>query len=143
MVFDCDSREAVELAAGACGGNGPVPPPNFASARKASGHLQVGYFLARPVYRGDNARAHPLAFLGRVSEYYRAALGADPGFRRRAVLAIRCTAITPRPIHAFDALLPSRARVRSFLEFWRRSHGRYDGSRAEFGLFSGRYASAV
>ena len=80
LVFDCDSRESVELAGGACGGNGPVPPPNFASARTASGHLQVGYFLGRPVHRGDTARAHPLAFLGRVSEYYRAALGADPGF---------------------------------------------------------------
>ena len=45
LVFDCDSRESIELAAGACGGTGPVPPPNFASARKASGHFQVGYFL--------------------------------------------------------------------------------------------------
>ena len=80
LVFDCDSRESVELAAGACGGTGPVPPPNFASARKASGHLQVGYFLGRPVHRGAAARVKPLAFLGRVSEYYRAALGADPGF---------------------------------------------------------------
>ena len=80
LVFDCDSRESIELAAGACGGTGPVPPPNFASARTASGHLQVGYFLGRPVHRGAAARVRPLAFLARVSEYYRAALGADPGF---------------------------------------------------------------
>ena len=32
------------------------------------------------MHRGAAARAKPLAFLGRVSEYYRAALGADPGF---------------------------------------------------------------
>ena len=80
LVFDCDSREAVELAMAACVGAGPVPPPNFASTRKASGHFQVGYFLGRPVHRGAGARAKPLAFLGRVSEFYRGALDADPGY---------------------------------------------------------------
>ena len=40
----------------------------------------MGYFLGRPVHRGAAARVKPLAFLARVSEYYRAALGADPGF---------------------------------------------------------------
>ena len=39
------------------------------------------YLLDRPVYRGKRARAKPLSYLGRVSEYYRASLGADPGYR--------------------------------------------------------------
>ena len=80
MIFDCDSRASVELAAAACVGTGPVPPPSFASARKVSGHFQCGWFLRDPVHRGASARAKPLAFLGRVSEFYRAALQADPGF---------------------------------------------------------------
>ena len=33
------------------------------------------------MYRGERARAKPLSYLGRVSEYYRASLGADPGYR--------------------------------------------------------------
>ena len=51
MIFDCDSRASVELAAAACVGTGPVPPPNFAAERSASGasgasgHFHVGYFL--------------------------------------------------------------------------------------------------
>ena len=79
IIFDCDSRASVEIAASACVGTGPVPPPNFASERAASGHFHVGYFLQSPVHRGEGARAKPLAFLGRVAEYYRAALQADPG----------------------------------------------------------------
>ena len=51
MVFDCDSRASVEIAASACVGTGPVPPPNFASERAASGHFHVGYFLQSP-WRG-------------------------------------------------------------------------------------------
>ena len=42
--------------------------------------MHVAYFLGRPVHRGAAARAKPLGYLGRVSEYYRAALGADPGY---------------------------------------------------------------
>ena len=60
-IFDCDSRASVEIAASACVGTGPVPPPNFASARKASGHFQCGWFLRDPVHRGAGARAKPLA----------------------------------------------------------------------------------
>ena len=59
MIFDCDSRASVEIAASACVGTGPVPPPNFASARKASGHFQCGWFLRDPVHRGAGARAKP------------------------------------------------------------------------------------
>ena len=49
------------------------------------------YLLDRPVYRGERARAKPLSYLGRVSEYYRASLGADPSYR--GVLA-------SNPVHA-------------------------------------------
>ena len=42
--------------------------------------MQVGYFLGRPVHRGESARAKPLSYLGRVSEFYRHALEADPCF---------------------------------------------------------------
>ena len=80
MIFDCDARESVELAAAACVGAGPVPTPNYASARTASGHFQIGYFLGRPVHRGTDARLKPLAYLGRVAEFYRGALQADPGY---------------------------------------------------------------
>ena len=80
LVFDCDSRQSVELAAASCVGCGPIPPPNFASERRASGHFHVGYFLGKPVHRGEAARARPLAFVGRIAEYYRAAIGSDPGY---------------------------------------------------------------
>ena len=80
LIFDCDSRQSVELAAAACVASGPVPVPNFASMRRASGNMHVAYFLGRPVHRGEAARAKPLSYLGRIAEYYRAALGADPGY---------------------------------------------------------------
>ena len=81
LGFDCDSREAVERAAASCMGGGDLPTPNIYATRTASGHAQMFYLLDRPVYRGERARAKPLSYLGRVSEYYRASLGADPGYR--------------------------------------------------------------
>ena len=78
--FDCDSRESVELAAASCMGGGDLPTPNVYATRTASGHAQIFYLLDRPVHRGEHARAKPLRYLGRVSEYYRATLGADAGF---------------------------------------------------------------
>ena len=41
---------------------------------------EVFYLLDRPVHRGEHARAKPLRYLGRVSEYFRATLGADCGY---------------------------------------------------------------
>ena len=82
LILDCDSRDSVERAMASCVGAGPVPLPNFASTRLASGNMHIGYFLGRPVHRGAAARAKPLGYLGRVSEYYRAALGADPWRRQ-------------------------------------------------------------
>ena len=80
LGFDCDSREAVERAAASCMGAGELPTPNCYATRTASGHAQVFYLLDRPVHRGDQARAKPLRYLARVSEYYRASLGADSGY---------------------------------------------------------------
>ena len=80
LGFDCDSREAVELGAACAMGSGDLPTPNVFATRKASGHAQVFYLLDRPVHRGDQARAKPLAYLARVAEFYRATLGADSGY---------------------------------------------------------------
>ena len=78
--FDCDSREAVERAAASCMGGGDLPVPNVYATRAASGHAQIFYLLDRPVHRGEQARVKPLQYLGRVAEFYRATLGADPGY---------------------------------------------------------------
>ena len=80
LGFDCDSREAVERAAASCMGAGELPTPNVYATRTATGHAQIFYLLDRPVHRGDQARAKPLRYLARVSEYYRASLGADSGY---------------------------------------------------------------
>ena len=80
LGFDCDSRDAVERAAAYCMGGGDLPTPNICATRTASGHTQVFYLLNRPVHRGEHARAQPLAYLGRIAEYYRATLGADSGY---------------------------------------------------------------
>ena len=78
--FDCDSREAIELAAASCMGAGDLPTPNICATRTASGHAQVFYLLDRPVHRGEHARVKPLQYLARVSEFYRATFGADAGY---------------------------------------------------------------
>ena len=80
LGFDCDSRDAVERAAASCMGAGDLPTPNVYATRTATGHAQIFYLLDRPVHRGDQARAKPLRYLARVSEYYRASLGADSGY---------------------------------------------------------------
>ena len=80
LGFDCDSRDAVERAAASCMGGGDLPTPNICATRTASGHAQVFYLLNRPVHRGAQARAQPLTYLARVSEFYRATLGADSGY---------------------------------------------------------------
>ena len=78
--FDCDSREAVERAAASCMGGGELRTPNVYATRTASGHVQIFYLLERAVHRGERARVKPLTYLARVSEYYRATLGADAGY---------------------------------------------------------------
>ena len=80
LVLDCDSREAVERAHACAVGGGSLPTPNVTITRLASGHLHVGWMLARPVLRGEHAREKPLTALARVSEFYCAALDADRGY---------------------------------------------------------------
>ena len=80
LGFDCDSRDAVHRGAASCVGAGDLPTPNVYTSRTASGHVQVFYLLDRPVHRGDQARAKPLQLAARISEYYRASLGADTGY---------------------------------------------------------------
>ena len=80
LGLDCDTREAVERAAACAMGAGDLPTPNVYATRTASGHVQAFWLLAHPVHRGDQARAKPLRHLGRVAEYFRATLGADPGY---------------------------------------------------------------
>ena len=91
LGFDCDSRDAVERAAASCMGAGDLPTPNVYAARTASGHSQIFYLLDRPVHRGEHARAKPLTYLARVSEFYRATLGADAGYRG---------VLSSNPVHA-------------------------------------------
>ena len=90
LGFDCDSREAVERAAACAMSAGDLPTPNVVATRTASGHAQIFYLLDRPVHRGEQARDKPLTYLARVSEYYRATLGADPGY---------CGVLSSNPIH--------------------------------------------
>ena len=80
VVLDCDSREAVELAHACAMSAGPLPTPNLTIIRRASGNLHAAWCLARPVLRGASARPKPLRSFARISEYYRAALGADRGY---------------------------------------------------------------
>ena len=81
--FDCDTREAVELGAACAMGAGDLPTPNVYATRTASGHAQVFYLLDRPVHRGEHGAGEATPLPGRVSEYYRATLGADCGLYRR------------------------------------------------------------
>ena len=83
MGFDCDVPSAVvdALYWNHHGGDGPaLPRPNMVVERRSNSHSHVSYFLAKPVHRGANAREAPLRLLARISEFYRHALGADPGY---------------------------------------------------------------
>ena len=80
IVFDCDSRESIELACAVQAGYGDLPRPNFASLRPASKHIQMGWNLLKPVHRGETARPRPLAALGRITEFYTDALRSDRGY---------------------------------------------------------------
>ena len=80
VVFDCDSRESIELSCAVQAGYGDLPLPNYASLRPASGHLQIGWNLRTPVHRGATARPRPLAILGRITEFYADALRSDRNY---------------------------------------------------------------
>ena len=83
ITLDCDEPSAVvdALQLNHYGGRGPaLPRPNMVVERKANGHCHASWFLARPVHRGESARAAPLRKLARVCEFYRETLKADSGF---------------------------------------------------------------
>ena len=86
MGFDCDVPEKVidALYANHLGRPRPdsprLPRPNTIVQRRANSHSHVSYFLAKPVHRGADAREAPLRWFARISEFYRQALGADPGY---------------------------------------------------------------
>ena len=86
MGFDCDVPEKVldALYANHLGRPRPdaprLPQPNTIVQRRSNSHSHVSYFLAKPVHRGADAREAPLRLFARISEFYRQALGADPGY---------------------------------------------------------------
>ena len=86
MGFDCDVPEKV-LEALVCNHWGArsdsypaLPEPNMIVQRLSNSHSHVSYCLAKPVHRGATAREAPLRLFARISEFYRQALGADPGY---------------------------------------------------------------
>ena len=86
MGFDCDVPEKVldALVGNHIGRPRPdaprLPQPNMIVQRVSNSHSHVTYCLAKPVHRGADAREAPLNFLARIMEFYRQALGADPGY---------------------------------------------------------------
>ena len=86
MGFDCDVPEKVldALVSNHWGARSDacpaLPEPNMIVQRRSNSHSHVSYFLAKPVHRGPTAREAPLRLFARISEFYRQALGADPGY---------------------------------------------------------------
>ena len=72
ITLDCDDRMA--MAAGLY----DLPPTNWLVQTERGGHLT--WCLADPVAKHKAARAAPEQYLATVSEYYAAAVSADPGF---------------------------------------------------------------
>ena len=86
MGFDCDVPKTVveALYANHLGRPRPdsprLPEPTMIVQRRSNSHSHVTYFLAKPVHRGPTAREAPLRLFARICEFYRQALGADPGY---------------------------------------------------------------
>ena len=83
LTLDCDEPSAVvdALYWNHHGGEGPaLPRPSVVVERRANSHCHASWFLARPVHRGESARAAPLRKLARIGEYYREVLKADSDF---------------------------------------------------------------
>ena len=57
-----------------------VQRPSWDVRRLSSGGVHAAWALAVPVHRYPGARTGPLELFGRVSEYYTAELGGDPGY---------------------------------------------------------------
>ena len=86
MGFDCDVPATVleALYANHLGrprpGSPRLPQPTMIVQRVSNSHSHVTYFLSKPVHRGPTAREAPLRLFARINEFYRQALGADPGY---------------------------------------------------------------
>ena len=72
ITLDCDDRRA--MAAGMF----DLPPTNWLVQTERGGHLT--WCLADPVAKHKAARAAPEQYLAGVSEFFAAAVSADPGF---------------------------------------------------------------
>ena len=79
IVLDCDLPTVVD-ALHSVQTEFPLPVPNVVVERTSNGHCHASWFLRSPVHRGESARAAPLRKLARITEYYRAVLGADVGY---------------------------------------------------------------
>ena len=79
-----------------------LPEPNMIVQRRSNSHSHVSYFLAKPVHRGPTAREAPLRLFARISEFYRQALGADPGYNGRPDPQSHALGASPRRVS--DAL---------------------------------------
>ena len=83
LTLDCDVPSAVVdcLYSNHSFGNGPaLPRPSVVVERRSNSHCHASWFLKRPVHRGESARLGPLRKLARITEFYRDALQADPGY---------------------------------------------------------------
>ncbi len=72
ITLDCDHRQAMGAGLSA------LPPVNWMIRTQRGGHLT--WCLADPVAKHKAARAAPEQYLAAVSEYYAAAVCADPAF---------------------------------------------------------------
>ena len=141
VVLDCDSEESIELACAVRAGYGDLPLPNFAARREASGHLQIGWHLLKPVHRGATARPRPLSVLARIAEFYADALSSDRNYVG-VCPTTRSTAITSPSIRALIPTTwlnwPSRSRRTGGVQ---RARWTWQPNRGATAICSMRYAS--
>ena len=79
VLFDIDGPDSAARLDGAVLARA-VQRPSWAVLRRSSGGVHAAWALAVPVHRYPGARSRPLGLFKRVSEYYTAELGGDPGY---------------------------------------------------------------
>ena len=79
VVVDIDGPDSAARLDGAVLARA-VQPPSWDVRRLSSGGVHAAWALAVPVHRYPGARSRPLELFKRVSEYYTAELGGDPGY---------------------------------------------------------------
>lgn len=75
LVFDCDNPDESQYAL-----VDRLPKPNWIVVNPVSGNFHVTYALSCPVHKYPKASEKPIRWLRHISEYYRDALSADPGY---------------------------------------------------------------